>query len=101
MATNFVITQRRRKDGLHLNLCGEFDGSSAFELKHCLETVLQQNRRVFVHTESLTQLPIFGRDVFQKQFGLHPRAVRWVVFTGAYAPDIAPEGCATREYRSA
>lgn len=97
MANNFTIQHRSRKDGLHLRLCGEFDGSSAFELNHCLQSVLQRNRHVIVHTDKLTQLPVFGRDVFLKQFGLRPSAAERVVFTGAYAPDIAPEGCRTRE----
>lgn len=96
MANNFFIRLRRRKDGLHVRLSGEFDGSSAFELNQCLQHALQQDRRVYIHTDSLTCLPAFGRDVFQKQFDPHPQTAKRIVFTGAYAPDMAPEGCATQ-----
>jgi hypothetical protein len=94
MATNFTIRRHRREDGLHIKLSGDFDGSSAFELNHCLMDLLDANRRIIVHTDRLASLTAFGRDVFHKQFASHPQTTGQVVFTGTYAPDIAPEGCA-------
>ncbi len=96
MASNFSIRHRRGKDGLFLKLSGDFDGSSAFELHHCLQAVLTENRRVIIDTESVSSLPAFGRDVFQKQFGTQKRTAKRVVFTGARATDLAPEGCRTQ-----
>ena len=96
MASNFTIQHHRREGGLHINLIGDFDGSSAYELKHCLQKALNREKRVIVHTDRLASLPPFGREMFQKQFGAHPHITSRVVFTGAYAKTIAPEGCPTQ-----
>jgi hypothetical protein len=37
MATNFKISSHRTESKLHLNLAGDFDGSSAFELLNMLK----------------------------------------------------------------
>jgi hypothetical protein len=96
MASNFTMQRHRRESGLHINLIGDFDGSSAYELKHCLQKALNREKRVFVHTDRLASLPAFGREMFQKQFSTHPQTTSRVVFTGAYAQAIAPDGCLTR-----
>ncbi|MBL0714901.1 MAG: hypothetical protein JJV98_14495 [Desulfosarcina sp.] len=95
MASNFTIRHHRREGCLHLKLGGDFDGSAAFELNHCLQNALDQDPRVIVHTDRLSSLPAFGRDMFQKQFGSRSQIAARVIFTGAYAPEIAPEGCPT------
>lgn len=96
MASNFTIQQRRREGGLHINLIGDFDGTSAYELKHCLQKALDREPRVIVHTDKLANMPAFGREMFQKQFSVHPQLTSRVVFTGVYAAAIAPEGCMTQ-----
>ena len=95
MASNFAIHHRRRKRDLHLGLSGDFDGSSAFELVHCLQKALKQNQRIFVHTDRLSNLQTFGCEMFQKQFHSPAPLAARVVFTGAYAPRIAPDGSST------
>jgi len=93
MASNFSIRHHCRKDGLHLKLSGDFDGSSALELNDCLHKLLKNNRSIYVHTDQLARLPEFGRQMFVKQFGHRPPIAGKVVFMGARANDIAPEGC--------
>lgn len=94
MASNFTIQHRRREGGLHINLIGDFDGTSAYELKHCLQKALNREKCIIVHTDQLARLPAFGREMFQKQFSGHSRITSRVVFTGANAQAIAPDGCA-------
>jgi hypothetical protein len=96
MASNFTIQHLRREGGLHINLIGDFDASSAYELKHCLQKALNREKRVIVHTDRIASLPPFGCAMFQKQFSTHPTITSRVVFTGAYAQAIAPEGCPTQ-----
>jgi anti-anti-sigma regulatory factor len=96
MASNFTIRHQRREGSLHINLIGDFDGTSAYELKHCLQKALDREKRVIVHTDRLASLPAFGREMFQKQFSAHSRITSRVVFTGAYAQAIAPDGCPTQ-----
>lgn len=93
MASNFTMQHHRREGGLHINLIGDFDGSSAYELKHCLQKALNREPRVIVHTDKLASLPAFGREMFQKQFSVQPQITTRIVFTGAYAETIAPDGC--------
>jgi hypothetical protein len=96
MASNFMIQHCRRKNQLHLKLSGDFDGSSAFELNDCLQKALKHKNRIIIHTDRLKSLPMFGCEMFHKQFGLRARAAQRVLFTGAYAPRIAPDGCPTQ-----
>ncbi|MGD9331476.1 MAG: hypothetical protein PVJ53_09190 [Desulfobacterales bacterium] len=96
MASNFCIRHQRRKRDLHLKLSGDFDGSAAFELHHCLQHALKGERRVIVDTDRLSSLAAFGRETFQKQFGVQPRHALRIAFTGAYAPEMAPDGCPAR-----
>jgi anti-anti-sigma regulatory factor len=93
MASNFTMQHHRRGGGLHLKLSGHFDGTSAYELKHCLQDALDRELRVVVHTDKLTSLSTFGREMFQKQFSVRPQITARIVFTGAYAQAIAPDGC--------
>ena len=93
MASNFTMQHHRREGGLHINLIVDFDGTAAFELKHCLQKALNREKRVTVHTDKLACLPAFGREMFQKQFSVRPQITTRIVFTGAYAQAMAPDGC--------
>jgi hypothetical protein len=44
MATNFKISSHRTESKLHLNLAGDFDGSSAFELLNMLKDIFGHYR---------------------------------------------------------
>jgi len=90
MASNFRIFAHRNSDSLHLELVGDFDGSSAFEL---LEKVKENGhglRKVFIDTSGLETIYSFGAAVVEKNlsdlrgssFDLH--------FTGEYGRQIAP-----------
>jgi hypothetical protein len=92
MATNFAIHRRRRNRDLHLGLSGDFDGSSAFELVHCLHNALETNHRIFVHTDRLSHLLAFGTEMFHKQLRSGAKTVTRIVFTGVHASRMAPEG---------
>jgi len=93
MASNFTMRHHRREGDLHINLIGNFDGTSAYELKHCLQNALNRAPRVIVHTDKLASLSTFGREMFQKQFSVCSQITARIVFTGTYAQAIAPDGC--------
>jgi len=58
-----------RKDrNLQLNLVGDFDGSSAFELYNVLKENLSNTEHVFINTEHLKKIYPFGRSVFSHNF---------------------------------
>lgn len=93
MASNFTICHRHRKGVLHITIGGDFDGTSAYELNHCLQKALRQERRVIVQTDRLRSLSAFGCGLFRKQFSSRRNSARQVMFTGDYAQEIAPDGC--------
>jgi hypothetical protein len=64
MAHNFKIFIDRTIDNLHLNLKGDFDGSSAFELLNVLEENLNSTKRILIDTNNLKKIYPFGREVF-------------------------------------
>lgn len=97
MASNFSIRKHRRNNELQLELCGDFDGSSAFELHEVLRTALAREHRITIDTDGLSRLLAFGCEVFRKQCGIYYGSAKGLVFKGAYALRIAPEGCLIEE----
>jgi hypothetical protein len=95
MASNFRIFCRQNSDNLHLELTGEFDGSSAYELIDTLKKYSGIARKVFIHTCSLSSVHSFGSDVFQKNYDIK-KLSRALIFTGEYGDRLAPHGSVLR-----
>lgn len=64
MANNFKIISNRTKSNVHINLAGDFDGSSALELFNMLNESLDNTARVSINTSNLKKIHPFGRQVF-------------------------------------
>lgn len=91
MASNFRISVYRNSDSLHLNLMGDFDGTSACELLNVLRENCDGAVKVFINTTNLKDIYPFGRDTFQNSlYLLKDRPIR-LVFTGENAARITPE----------
>ena len=56
MANNFKIAIHRNGCNLQLNLVGDFDGSSAFELYNVLKENLDSAKHVFINIEHLKKI---------------------------------------------
>jgi len=91
MASNFKISLNRNNQSLHLDLTGDFDGSSASELIHTLKEHNGSSPKVFINTDGLASLHPFGLDVFQKKCTVN-RFCRDLIFIGEHATEIAPLG---------
>jgi hypothetical protein len=65
MASNFQLLSYRNKDSLHLQLYGDFDGNSAYELINALNKNGKDFIQIFIDTNDLDKLYPFGLDVFQ------------------------------------
>ncbi len=68
MASNFKILRHRTDGNLYLNLAGDFDGSSAFELLNMLIENLDNTARVSINTSNLKKIHPFGLQVFYHNF---------------------------------
>ena len=91
MASNFRIYCHQSRGNLHLNLLGDFDGSSAYELINILKKYRGIVGRIFIHTGFLSSVCSFGMDVFQKSYTIK-KLSRILTFTGEYADKLAPHG---------
>ncbi len=68
MAHNFRINTHQTTDNLHINLLGNFDGSSAYELLNLLKDNLNSTKRILIDTNNLKKIYPFGREVFNRYF---------------------------------
>lgn len=70
MAANFkIVTNRVGKNNIIVNLIGDFDGTSAWELIRRLEQVSGKNKTVEVNTNRITSLASFGLGVLRSNVG--------------------------------
>lgn len=90
MASNFRIFSHRNNGDLHLNLIGDFDGSSAFELINILQGYSGNGGKIVINTNGLSSIHPFGVGVFQKNCCGH-KLSGGLTFTGKYEETIAPQ----------
>jgi hypothetical protein len=70
MAHNFKIFMHRTIDNLHINLKGDFDGSSALELLNTLKENLNSTKRILIDTNNLKKIYPFGWEVFDHNLSI-------------------------------
>ena len=88
MAHNFKISTHQTTENLNINLLGDFDGSSAFELINLLKDNLNSAKRIFIDTNNLKKVYPFGREVFNRNFSnLRHHRIR-IRFVGSNAFQI-------------
>jgi len=93
MASHFKILIHQSSDTLHINLVGDFDGSSAHELINVIKKYSNRFARIFIHTSGLKQVFEYGRNVFKNAFPATGDRSAKFVFTGQAGRQLAPEGC--------
>jgi anti-anti-sigma regulatory factor len=71
MANNFrILTKESSNRSLALQLFGDFDGSSAWELIHVLDESVKKNSTVAIDTDGLKTINTFGLNVFLPRMSL-------------------------------
>jgi hypothetical protein len=88
MASNFQLLSYRNKDSLHLQLYGDFDGSSAYELINTLKKNGEDFIQIFIDTNDLGKLYSFGLDVFQNNKAVAKKCSSFI-FIGKYKHSFA------------
>ena len=84
MASNFKLILHETRDSTHMNMRGDFDGTSAHELITALQKHAHESNLVFIHTEDLGNVYSFGRDVFQNNLGHLKKQSSKIVFVGKH-----------------
>jgi hypothetical protein len=88
MASNFKLFFYEKGDSLHLKLHGDFDGTSALELINALKKIPDKSFQIFIDTEYLSNISSFGRDVFQKKFGIEYKRSNALIFIGKHKYEL-------------
>ena len=79
MAPNFRIIASKNGNVFHLELIGDFDGTSAFELINVLKECPADNSKIFIHSGGLKNVSPFGEDLFFKMLApINGRPSRFV-----------------------
>jgi hypothetical protein len=82
MAADFEISVTHKGANVHLDLSGNFDGSSAFELIHFLKHYCDGYETAVIHTHGLKGLHPSGLEVFRRNMCLLNGQNILLVFTG-------------------
>ena len=82
MARNFIIQKFRTSDMLHMELLGDFDGSSAVELINTLNDNRTGVDTICVNARGLRKIYSFGREVVQKNLAGIQALEPYVLFIG-------------------
>ena len=88
MASNFSFFFHKTTDSLHVKLYGDFDGTSALELINALKTNHCKSYQIFIDTDDLNKVSSFGRNVFQKKFGMEDIRSNALIFLGKHKYDL-------------
>lgn len=91
MASNFQIFFHKTRDSLHLNLAGDFDGNSAYELINALIEHGTGFYQIFINTNDLNTIHSFGKDVFQKNLGILNKQLSHLIFIGENKRNMTPD----------
>ena len=89
MASNFGIAVGRNIDGFGLQLAGDFDGTSAYELIYAIKKLPDNILRISIHTNGLKNISPFGLDVFHRNMSPLDGQFRKIVFTGNRASQLS------------
>ncbi|MEJ2242537.1 MAG: hypothetical protein P8Y18_10420 [Candidatus Bathyarchaeota archaeon] len=82
MSLNFRIYSFNIRDSLHLELAGDFDGSSACEV---INKILEHGKSVyeiFIDTHNLKIIYPHGREIFQKELREIKKQFNNITFIG-------------------
>lgn len=91
MSSNFNYFSYRIGDSLHIQLLGDFDGSSACELIDALGDYGADFFQIFIDTNNLKTVHPFGRKVFLKGFSTISKQVGNIIFIGKHKQNIDPQ----------
>ncbi len=83
MSANFKINSHKNKEGLLLELRGDFDGSSAWELINMIMRMDRGRGCIVVNVENLGEVMPFGSAVFRNLMKAKLVPVKRMVFQGA------------------
>jgi hypothetical protein len=91
MASNFKISIHHNSNNPHLNLLGDFDGTSTEQLINVLKEKTNSVYKVIIHTNSLKNIYPFGQDMLRQNLPELKSCPIHILFIGPTASLTAPK----------
>ena len=86
MASNFrIASQDINIHGKALQLYGDFDGSSAWELINALEENTKNDKEIAINTDGLRAIHAFGLDIFRPKMSNLKKTQANIQITGRFS----------------
>ena len=82
MSINFKISSRQNNGSLHIDMHGDFDGSSACELANLIKMEYPGTGEIFINTKNLSVINQFGSAVLENIIAVQGLPVNSMVFVG-------------------
>jgi hypothetical protein len=92
MSTNFNISVKKQHHNLHVEIQGDFDGNSAWELVNLLHEKYDGSGDVVIDGRNLGEICPFGCGTFQCRLNRLAMPAERLVFQGEKAGRLAPAG---------
>jgi len=93
MSTNFKIESRENKGKLYLDLAGDFDGNSAWELVNVIFQKHNGKDIIFVNTKKVKKVIPFGSVVLENLISTGIFPMNKLVFEDPDGSRTGSEGC--------
>ena len=91
MASNFEIGLNRSADLIVMNLEGDFDATSAYELIYAIKKLPEETAGVSIYTNGLKNIYSAGIDVFRRLMQELNHRPRKIALKGHHATRLWPE----------
>ncbi|MFZ2634258.1 MAG: hypothetical protein WA081_17730 [Desulfosalsimonadaceae bacterium] len=82
MAANFKIKIQSKNQAAHVFLSGDFDGSSAEELKLAIEQQWKNHKKIYLHVDKLRNTNEFGLNIFMDFLSRRRKKAPHIEITG-------------------
>ena len=89
MALNFEITVDKCCHGFSLELTGDFDTTSAYELIYAIKKLPEETRMISLYTDGLKNIHQIGLDVFHRFIQSSGTNSGKILFTGKHASQLS------------
>jgi hypothetical protein len=94
MSINFKIISKQNDGDLHIDMLGDFDGSSACELANIIKMKYPGTGRIFINIRNLSRINQFGSAVMENLIAVQGLPVDSMVFIGEAETIRGQSGCA-------
>ena len=91
MASNFKIIYKKNFTKLTLELCGDFDATSAYQVLNVIEKMSSKYSKVIINTGRLKSICEFGQQVFLENLNRFNKGQASIILSGGGRAALTPD----------